>query len=449
MYSRTPVLLALAAILAVSACVDAPLDVPDTLAPAVDTRALSIRAEGLPFSEELAHLGDLIFDDRDLSISRNQGCNACHSADWGFTGPDAAVNAGSGVYEGSIPGRFGDRKPPSSAYSTPSPVFHFTRQGGGMFVGGNFYYGRATGARLGNPAVEQAQGPFLNPVEQGLRDAACVVFRVREASYGELYRELWGDDIETIDFPADIDALCGVEGPPLAIDPANRALIQQEYDNIAVSIAVYEESHNLFSSKFDAARRGMYAFTKQERQGRALFQGKGRCSSCHTTGGQAPLFTNFSYANLGVPKNPANPVYAHDPGFVDRGLGAFLLSTDWAAFAEEEFGKMKVPTLRNVDLRPSPSDTKAFMHNGVFKSLEEVVHFYNTRDVLPECAPSAPRSAWGDTCWPAPEFEHNVDTTLGDLGLSADEEAAIVAFLRTLSDGYLAGTEGRHLRGTR
>jgi cytochrome c peroxidase len=400
---------------------------------------------GLPFSEALAELGDKIFDDVNLSINRNQGCNACHSSAWGFTGPDEDVNAHGAVYEGSIPGRFGDRKPPSSAYSTLSPVFAFVREAGGLFVGGNFWDGRATGEKLGNPAADQAQGPFLNHVEQGLRDSACVVHRVSVADYADEYKDLWGSAISTIAFPPDIDALCSVEGPRLAIDPANRALIEREFDNIAISLAVYEESHNLFSSKFDAMRKGLYKFTAQERRGFALFEGKGDCARCHTSAGQRPAFTDHTYDNLGVPANPENPIYLTSPGFIDNGLGGFLAGRpEWAALAPGERGKMRVPTLRNVDLRPRPDAIKAFMHNGVFKSLEEVVRFYNTRDVLRRCGPSDTRADWGETCWPAPEVADNVNTSeLGNLRLTRDEEAALVAFLKTLSDGFIPPPRGK------
>ena len=105
-------------------------------------------------------------------------------------------------------------------------------------------------------------------------------------------------------------------------------------------------------------------------------------------------------------------------------------------------GKHKVPTLRNVDLRPSDETVKAYGHNGYFKTLEGIVHFYNTRDVLPACpgdgTPYTEAQALDAKCWPAPEVEANLNTReLGNLGLSADEEAAIVAFLKTLSDdGY-------------
>src|SRR5690606_23909093 len=121
-------------------------------------------------------------------------------------------------------------------------------------------------------------GPFLNPKEQALRDEACVVYRVGVASYGSLYRQLWGSAIDDIVFPANIDDLCGVPGDRLEIDPINRGRIEQEYANIAIAIAVYEKSHEQFTSKFDAARKGMYRFTAEEQRGFALFQGKAKCS---------------------------------------------------------------------------------------------------------------------------------------------------------------------------
>jgi cytochrome c peroxidase len=100
-------------------------------------------------------------------------------------------------------------------------------------------------------------------------------------------------------------------------------------------------------------------------------------------------------------------------------------------------GRFQVPTLRNVDQRPYPEFVKAYGHNGYFKSLKEIVHFYNSRDLLPRCKA-------GDTgekisCWPPPETTVNMNTkTVGHLGLTGDEEDALVAFLKTLTDGYTA-----------
>jgi cytochrome c peroxidase len=361
-------------------------------------------------------LGKSIFFDENLSINNNQSCATCHAPESGWTGPDEAINAHGAVYEGSISGRFGDRKPPSAAYATPSPILHVDKKG--LFIGGNFWDGRATGERLGNPAADQAQGPFLNPVEQALPSPSEVVVRVCESSsYGDLFRQVWGEEV---------------------CDPAN---VNMAYDSIALSIAAYEDSPevNAFTSKYDYSLRGMAKLTKQERNGLALFFGKGKCNFCHTGTGPKALFTDYTYDNLGVPKNPENPFYISYPDFVDQGLGGFLASRpDYASYAEANKGKHKVPTLRNVSLGQEEDLVKAFGHNGYFKSLEGIVHFYNTRDVLPVCPGDYTEAqALAANCWPAPEVSANLNTAeLGNLGLSPAEEAAIVAFLKTLSDGH-------------
>ena len=164
------------------------------------------------------------------------------------------------------------------------------------------------------------------------------------------------------------------------------------------------------------------------------------CHRCHIGNSQGALFTDYTFDNLGVPKNPENPVYEMLPDFVDFGLGGFL---ETEGYPEDvymaERGKHKVPTLRNVDLRPDGSSVKAYGHNGYFKTLEGIVHFYNTRDVKPVCpGPYTEAEALAADCWPAPEVAETVNMDeLGDLGLTPQEEAAIVAFLKTLSDGYV------------
>jgi cytochrome c peroxidase len=237
-----------------------------------------------------------------------------------------------------------------------------------------------------------------------------------------------------------VESACAHEGRDVALSPADGEIVTEAYDQIAASIDAYEGSAavNAFTSKFDAWKAGAAKLTATEQQGKALFQGKGKCDLCHVMAGPQPLFTDFTYDNLGIPANPENPVYNANPTFVDLGLGAFLRSTpDDAAFADENDGKFKVPTLRNVDLRPSDGSVKAYAHNGYFTSLRSIVHFYNTRDVLPGCTPSMPLLVEGETCWPAPEFSENVNTEeLGDLGLTPGQEAKIVAFLKTLSDGW-------------
>jgi cytochrome c peroxidase len=365
---------------------------------------------------DMEELGKQIFFDQNLSINANQSCASCHAPEAGWTGSLSDVNAHGVVYEGSVPNAYGDRKPPSSAYATQSPIFHMDRKE--LFVGGNFWDGRATGEVLGNPAAEQAKGPFLNPVEQALPDAAALVSEVCAASYGDLFRSLWGAEI---------------------CDPAN---VGMAYDAIGLSIAAYEGSPevNTFSSKFDLAGRGQARLTREEQKGFALFQGKGKCKLCHTSNGRDPLFTDYTFDNLGLPKNPENPVYVNNPAFIDPGLGGFLATrADYADFADDNMGKHKVPTLRNVDLRPYPEFVKAYGHNGYFKSLYGIVHFYNTRDVLPVCPGDYMEAqALAADCWPAPEVAENVNNAeLGDLGLTEAEEWAIVAFLKTLSDGYV------------
>jgi len=388
----------------------------------------------------IEQLGKSIFFDQNLSINQNQSCASCHAPEWGWTGPESDINAGGAVYEGSISGRFGDRKPPSAAYATVSPIFHMDKKG--LFVGGNFWDGRATGEKLGNPAADQAQGPFLNPVEQALPDSACVVWRVCTATlYPVSFEDVWGAGACDIEWPADVETVCAAEGETVVLSDADRAKSDMAYDDIALSIAAYEASPevNAFTSKYDLTFKGSAKLSKEEQRGYALFRGKGKCHRCHISNGQRALFTDFTFDNLGIPKNPENPVYNVDPDFVDPGLGGFLKKAGYEPEVyEPELGKHKVPTLRNVDLRPDEDSVKAYGHNGYFKTLEGIVHFYNTRDVKPVCPGLYTEAqALAADCWPAPEVAENVNTDeLGDLGLTPEEEAAIVAFLKTLSDGY-------------
>ena len=341
-------------------------------------------------------LGKKLFFDTNLSTPPGQACAACHGPEVGYTGPDAAINAGGAVYEGAVAGRFGNRKPPAAAYAGDSPILLFDATN---WVGGMFWDGRATGWTLGDPLAEQAQGPFLNPLEQNNASAQVVIDKVLASSYKDLFLQV-------------------------CTDPASY------YDCIGRAIAAYERSAEVsqFTSKYDYWLKGQARLTGQEERGRALFMGEANCANCHVP----PNFTDFTYDNLGVPPNPLNPFY-NEPewnpaggDWVDTGLGGFLKAAGYEEFVYvAEWGKQKVPTLRNVDLRPSKKFVKAYSHNGYFKSLQEIVHFYNTRDV-----PGAG--------WPAPEVADNVNTTeMGNLGLNHGEELAIVAFLQTLSDGYL------------
>ena len=383
-------------------------------------------------------LGRELYFDKTLSRNGNQSCAECHDPKFGFTGPKVAVNKGGAVYAGSFRQRFGARKPPSAAYATFAPIFYYD-EAEELWIGGNFWDGRATGDRLGNPAADQALGPFLNPVEQALPDPSCVVYLVREGNYADLFYAVWGTALADVEFPDDMKQQCRQGGADfdVAFTAGEEVALAAAYDQVGLSIAAFEASPevNPFSSKFDAWRAGMAEFTDLEEWGFELFTGaQAMCADCHpvedAVGG---LFTDFSFDNLGLPRNPANPIYTIDPTFVDLGLGGVLVG---GLGDPDEYGKHKVPTLRNVDKRPGTQATKAFGHNGYFKSLEQIVHFYNTRDVKDVCpGPYTADEAVAADCWPAPEVAVNVNTDeLGDLGLTAGEEAAIVAFMRTLSD---------------
>lgn len=367
---------------------------------------------------QVEELGKYLYFDK-ISEPNNMSCADCHSPSFGFTGPNIGINIHGSVYRGAVAQRFGNRKPPSAAYATFSSIFYFDSDEG-HFVGGNFWDGRATGEILGSPSAEQAQGPFLNPVEHNNPSKRYVLEKIANSKYAWLWEAVWGTPISLDD--EDIDA---------------------QYDQLGLSIAAYEASSevNQFSSKYDYYLKGNNVLTNEELMGLALFDGKAQCSACHPSAefenGDPPLFTDFTFDNLGVPKNPENPFYDMDEvyldngdpinplgdAWIDYGLGAYLETrTDYADKAAENMGKQKVPTLRNVAKSPGKGVKKAYMHNGVFKSLNEVVHFYNTRDI---------------ESWPLPEVGVNInEDELGNLGLTDDEENAIVAFLKTLSDGY-------------
>jgi cytochrome c peroxidase len=283
---------------------------------------------------------------------------------------------------------------------------------------------------------------------------------------------------------------------PIQLSPSDRAIANHVYDHWGQSLDQYEASPDVsaFSSKFDAFLKGNYTMTADEMAGYNLFRGKGNCNSCHLDGrstaptppppdGTAPnssdngvaadtrpLFTCFGSANLGLPLNPRDAIYYQNKpdffgftanpfgfGFRDLGLGTFLRSgpgswaspnDDWTQFAPMSDGQMQTSSARNVALvppqcptteAPGPYFQKEFFHNGYIKSLKQLVHFYNTRDVFPfnvtsgHCPPGTIEKV---TCWPKPEVKNNLDMTVGKLGLTDAEEDQIVVFLQTLSDGF-------------
>jgi cytochrome c peroxidase len=421
--------------------------------------------------QQIELLGKAMVYDKQLSVNRNEACMFCHTPETGFTGPVSELNRTTGSYPGSVRTRFSDRKPQTHAYAPLAPVLHYN-PGPGDLVGGNFWDMRATGRRLGNPAAEQAQGPPTNPVEMGLTDIACAVYRASQRPYRDLFERVWGQQAFAIAWPVDVEKVCDQPGPPPASDPlpvhlgvSDRGRAATTFDQMAQSIANYEASAEvtMFTSKFDAVLAGKAQFTPQEQAGYDLFRGKAQCNACHRDGGpgEDPLFTDFTASNIGTPANPRLPYYEENQpdaqgyvanpdgsSFIDGGVGRFLtqrhllsepstVDARWVPLAPDNEGRFQVPTLRNVDKRPYPAFVKAYGHNGYFKSLKSIVHFYNTRDVLSRCQPNDPGE--GTTCWPAPESTANMNTKrVGRLGLSDAEEDALVSFMQTLTDGYTA-----------
>jgi len=355
-------------------------------------------------AQPIVTLGRLLFFDAGLSEPPGQACATCHEPGHAFTDPDAKQPTSKGAHRD----RFGSRNTPSAMYMAYSPPFRFDEQEQ-HYVGGQFWDGRATSLE------EQAKGPLLNPVEMANPDKRTVVAKVRASTrLAPRFDQLWGAG---------------------ALDDVDVA-----YDRIAAAIAAFERSSELapFTSKYDAYLAGKAKLSAAELRGLRLFEDekKGNCAACHPSQrgpkGEPPLFTDFTYDNLGVPRHPGNPFYTqareHNPagaGHVDLGLGAVVNKPS-------EHGKFKVPTLRNVDL------TAPYMHNGYFSSLRAVVEFYNDRDVRRRCRSEATEAeAQKARCWPMPEVAANLNKDeMGRLRLTNREIDDIVAFMRTLTDGY-------------
>jgi cytochrome c peroxidase len=331
-------------------------------------------------------LGKLLFLDENLSNPGGESCGSCHSSAVSFTDPFHRI-----VSPGAVKGLFGNRNAPMASYTMFNPPFHYSVTDS-TYEGGLFDDGRV------NTLEEQAMKPFVNPLEMNNPELGTVVSKVHKASYYPLYQKIYGD-----------------------IKDVNTAI-----NNIVDAIATYERSPELnpFTSKFDYYLKGEAKLTDQERLGLNLFNDtlRAKCVNCHLTTPDAAsgkiLFTDFTYNSDGVPKNPLNPYYniprTFNPlgrDYRDLGLGAIVGDPTLN-------GNFRVSSLRNVAI------TAPYFHNGVYTTLEQVVHFYNVRDVP------------GSGIAP-PEVPENIDTEeTGNQHLTLKEEAAIVAFLKTLTDGY-------------
>jgi len=387
-----------------------------------------------------AALGESIFHDTALSASGLQSCATCHVESRAFAGDDGLAVPLGGP-EMDLPGF---RNAPSLMYVSFTPAFHIESDGSPN--GGAFRDGRA------RDLVAQALQPFVTPFEMANADAAEVVARLRTRPYLDDFVALYGADV---------------------LDDPDTAL-----QRIASAVAAYEREDvdfRPFSSKFDAFRAGRAELSSKELNGLRLFNDptRGNCAACHPSAsadGKTPaLFTDFSYDNLGLPRNAMIP--ANDDAttladvrfnsgdgvhtYYDAGLcGPFR--TDQQGISRSVCGAFKVPTLRNVAL------TAPYFHNGVFATLHDALAFYVTRDTRPASwypvaaddrvvkfddleaiyggaftvDPTVPGSDVG--------YVGNVNTTeipynrlIGEApSLTSDEIDDVVAFLCTLTDGY-------------
>jgi cytochrome c peroxidase len=421
----------------------------------------------------LENLGGAIYRDLNLSLNQNQSCMTCHHNSAGFADSENRTSPTLlPVSDGSNFTLFGGRNAPTAAYAGFSPIFHHD---GELFVGGLFWDGRATGRSdvtatgdlgsgpTGDPLADQAKGPFGNPVEMALTPVNTgslteteVVAIIQASDYADLFEKVFGPNAFAEEFVA--------------------------YNNASLAIAAFERSKhiNKFSSKFDkfVAEQGgdvsnfgvavqgdgfrkyvgpptgfkSKAFSYDEADGLAIFnsdsytqmvgappagQNGGMCYLCHLTtnhevvasdpnnpangpapGIYNPILTDFTFDNLGIPVNPQIVALA-GPQAIDLGLGGQSLQLGAACpscVPTEENGKFKVSSLRNL------SRTAPYGHNGFFATINDIVHFYNTRDV----------SGAG---WPDPEVPETVNTDeLGNLGLTLEQEQKLVKFLETLND---------------
>jgi cytochrome c peroxidase len=275
----------------------------------------------------------------------------------------------------------------------------------------------------GETFQSQALGPLLDPNEMANHNAGDVLDHLKHAAYADDLRQLFGAHV--------------FEQPDLALTQALIALVRFQIE---------DPSFHPYDSKYDAFLAGKLQLSEAEMRGMKLFEDplKGNCSSCHIDkpsidGDFQPAFTDYRFRALAAPRNRDIPANS-DPHYYDLGLcGPYR--TDYAK-AAAYCGLFKTPTLRNAATR------NVFFHNGVFHSLDDVIHFHVERDTNP--AKWYPKLAKGevDRYNDLPlEYRGNVDVAGapfdrkrgGNPALNNEEIADLIAFLKTLTDGYQIG----------
>jgi cytochrome c peroxidase len=393
-----------------------------------------------------AQVGQKLFFDQTLSGSGKMSCATCHDPASAY-GPPNSLSVQLG---GPTLTTAGTRAVPSLRYKEYTPAYaDLLDNPDGISVpgpGGGFAWdGRA------NTLAEQASIPLLSANEMANTDRASVVGKIKAANYVALFKQAFGDG---------------------AFDDDNTA-----FDNAAKALQAFQiedSSFHPFNSKFD-----LYAGNKiggnlaaAETRGLKVFSDPttGNCASCHYQGaglnGSSALFTDFSYEAIGVPRNAAIPANS-DPAYMDMGICG-PLRTDHlpsAPHAADTFcGMFKAPTVRNT------ANRKAFFHNGVMHTLEQVIRFYNTRDTMPQIwyptvggtpknrpDPDFPTYGLVTTQYVGgqvqkfndlpPEYVANIDTQLPMDGraagsappMSEQNITDLICFLKILDDDYKPG----------
>lgn len=361
----------------------------------------------------LAELGKLAFFDPALSASGRISCGTCHDPAHAF-GPanDLAVQVGGTALKDA-----GLRAAPSLRYLRRTPIWTHSFIGNPrerltetdhVPVGGLTWDGRV------DSMAKQAAIPLLAPNEMANADAAAVAARVEKSRYAPRFRELFGPQV--------------FANAEQTLSALGRALERFQLD---------EPSFQPYDSKFDRYLDGKAELSAREKRGFELFKDpqRGNCTACHTAergaNGAHPLFTDFSFSAVGVPRNAEIPANAN-PKYFDLGLCGPVRADKTQ---EKKYcGMFKTPSLRNVAIR------RAFFHNGRFHTLEDALHFYVERDSLPAKWYPHPGPRQFDDL--PPEYQDNVDHITapftqhaGDQPVWSDADIRdVAAFLETLTD---------------
>ena len=546
-----------------------------------------------PQQEVLAEFGRAVFFDESLSTPGNQqGCVSCHNPERGWTFPDAEINAGPVGNPGADPQAHGNIRPNTIAYASfihPFQPCGIGAPGGGRWCGGLFWNGRAEGTDplgtwpVGDGAVSESVslyelqlipeysayyydfldpssddflGPLidqaLNPAQRGPEQNAGekkVCQQVKTATYGAMYEEAFGEEINCQTIPDDNPAyhvafmrialaIAAFETSPyvnafssfrdLALyreldcagDPAFNGYADDqicshlaalknpdEYGQFPLAfvdlglpieqIREINRGHDLFyglvsepsplnggnpadaEGNLRGTREGPYGGGPVEFAGVGINAG---CSACHSNepggrGGNPPpdtgaeprqTYNDHAYHNIGIPYNRDIPdtAYQEVAGIIEHISFASNSTPDRPRSTAPGF--FRDQTLRNVGMGDeNGAFVKAFGHNGHFKRLEDIIHFYGTRDLKKRCefipvgerrtdrngnpdanydvidtpiVDATAAEALANDCWPEPEFADGT-STFGNVGISdmyPEEEAAIAAYIRALTDTVIA-----------